>query len=45
MGCPKKCDVEDSCPKKHNNNNCNCVFIILILYILLAIIIGGSMIY
>lgn len=44
MACSKNCGHDET---HHQNlfNNSNYVFIVLILYILLAIIIGGSLIY
>ncbi len=42
MACSKNCEKDNKC---HGNNNSNYVFIVLILYILLAIIIGGSLFY
>lgn len=44
MACSKNCDKDRGC-NEHRNNNSNYVFIVLILYILLAIIIGGSLFY
>ena len=43
MACSKNCDKGNDC--HGHNNNSNYVFIVLILYILLAIIIGGSLFY
>ena len=43
MSCTKKCNKENEF--KQTSNNFNYVFIVLILYILLAIIIGGSILY
>lgn len=42
MAC-SKCEKDNKC--QGHNNNSNYVFIVLILYILLAIIIGGSLFY
>ena len=44
MACSKKCEHDNDC---HNNafNNSNYIFVVLILYILLAIIIGGRLLY
>jgi len=44
MAC-SKCVKDNKCHDHKQNNNSNCVFIVLILYILLAIIIGGSLFY
>ena len=43
MACSKKCGHDGH--QTNSFNNSNYVFIVLILYILLAIIIGGSLIY
>lgn len=44
MACSKQCDKHKDC-HEHKNNNSNFIFIVLILYILLAIVIGGSLFY
>jgi len=44
MACSKNCG-HDETHRQNSFNNSNYVFIVLILYILLAIIIGGSLIY
>lgn len=44
MACSKQCDKHKDC-HEYKNNNSNFIFIVLILYILLAIVIGGSLFY